>query len=207
MSDLVLVRHGETVGQSSIRLYGSTNVELSGLGRSQMVCVRDALHHIPFKSVVTSPLCRAYESAEIIIGGNGNQPRVVSEFREIDFGNWEGMTFEEIARNDPEGFAMYQKNAPLSIFPGGESKKHFFERIQLSASTLFPSLEPPVLAVLHKGVIKVILSTLLNIPLEEGLKLPVELGSIHYLERLPSVWRLTCSNETAHLGQHRIENS
>jgi broad specificity phosphatase PhoE len=66
LSRLILVRHGETAGQSSIRYYGVTDVPLSELGRDQ---ARQARLRIPgetFETVWASSLCRAWESAQII---------------------------------------------------------------------------------------------------------------------------------------------
>ncbi|MGH7863814.1 MAG: histidine phosphatase family protein, partial [Candidatus Binataceae bacterium] len=93
-SKLVLVRHGETVGESSIRYHGRTDVPLSDLGRRQMRAVRAALAGVSAPSgyarVFTTPLSRARESAQIVAGHD----RVVAieQFREVDFGLFEGLT-------------------------------------------------------------------------------------------------------------------
>ena len=66
LTRLILVRHGETAGQSSIRYYGATDVPLSDLGRTQ---AREARNRIPgetFDAVWASSLSRAWESAQII---------------------------------------------------------------------------------------------------------------------------------------------
>src|SRR5712692_2977005 len=95
---LILVRHGETEGQSSVRYYGRTDVVLSELGRAQMRAVRVALnraHGAPrFARVFSSPLRRALEGARLIAG---DRPIVtIDEFIEVDFGLFESLTAEEI---------------------------------------------------------------------------------------------------------------
>ena len=73
MVTLALVRHGETVGNSSVRYHGRTDVELSDLGRAADAC-RSALaeyssERFPARPIVASPLRRAAEGASIIAGG------------------------------------------------------------------------------------------------------------------------------------------
>src|SRR5947209_18699476 len=98
-SRLVLVRHGETVGNSSIRYYGRTDIELAELGRAQMRAAARALSEqfrcAQFGQVFASPLCRAHESARII-AGDAAEVIAIEEFREVDFGNFEGLTAGEI---------------------------------------------------------------------------------------------------------------
>ena len=65
-AELWLVRHGETVGGSSTRLYGSTDLALSDVGRRQMECVRAAVADVVFDRVITSPLQRSREAAAIV---------------------------------------------------------------------------------------------------------------------------------------------
>src|ERR1700730_7568103 len=97
---LVLVRHGETVGNSSIRYHGRTDVALSDLGRRQMraarqwLAARDGARGLA--PVFTSPLVRAAESARII-AGDDTAAFVIEDFVEVDFGLFEGLTAEEIA--------------------------------------------------------------------------------------------------------------
>ena len=84
---LVLVRHGETVGDSSVRFHGSNDVELSAEGRVLMHEVARALRGEVFDLVLASPLRRSWEAASIIVGGA--PVRLEHDFREIHFGRWE----------------------------------------------------------------------------------------------------------------------
>src|SRR5690349_823755 len=91
---LVLVRHGETVGQSSIRYYGSTDIALNDAGLDQMRWVRALLARERFDAVYTSKLQRTVQAARII--APDLPARAVEGFNEICFGAWEGLTREEI---------------------------------------------------------------------------------------------------------------
>src|SRR5689334_19494103 len=87
---LILVRHGETEGQSSIRYYGRTDTPLSDEGRAQMRAAARALEREVFGRVFASNLCRATEGARII-AGDGAPVVAIEEFAEIDFGRFEGL--------------------------------------------------------------------------------------------------------------------
>lgn len=207
MADLILVRHGETVGESSIRLYGRTDIELSDLGRDQMRRAGDALAHIDFRSVFVSPLARSAESARIILAGRGPAPVVVPEFAEIDFGDWEGWSLAEAEARDPEAFKARRVEGANFRFPGGESKLEFFSRCSDAANRLFSAAPAPALAVIHKGVIKGALAGLLDVTVHDMNDHPIELGSFHRLEKSGHSWRLLSTNETAHLGDLRLPGS
>lgn len=199
MTRLILVRHGETVGNSVLRLYGRTDVELSEVGRRQMRRVGEALREETFDAVVVSPLRRSQEAASIVAGDRPT-PIVVHAFSEIDFGRWEGLTADEVARCDPGGHAAWRGGDASFRFPEGESRSEFHERVAAAVPEVFGSASGDVLAVLHKGVIKVVMAALLEMPLTDALRMPVHLGSIHRLRRAGDRWTVESRNEVLHLG-------
>lgn len=207
-NDLYIVRHGETTGISSERLYGSTDIDLSDLGREQMRRVGDRLQGITFAQAFASPLSRSRESVEIILSGRGPEIEIIEGFREISFGRWEGWTFEEAAERDPENHAEWKKGSLDFRFPEGDHKQDFFNRKAATARDIFTDCQLPALAVLHKGVIKGVLAALLKITLDEVSPMFVELGSIHRLRRAAdSSWTLLGTNEADHLGSAHIPSS
>ena len=206
MPRIVLIRHGETAGQSSIRLWGATDVPLNDIGQRQMRNAGRALVGERFDQVIASPLSRSNDGARLVLEEAGlatDTIRPVEAFREIDFGNWEGWTWAEVEARDPEHHARWKTAGREFQFPGGESRAGFEERV---ASRVLEVFEHPLragatdlLGVLHKGVIKIVISRLLALDFEQYRTLPVDLGSIHRLEGKPGAWRLVSSNETAHL--------
>jgi len=207
MSQIVLLRHGETAGQSSVRLFGSTDIPLSDIGRRQMERAKPVLAGIEFKTVITSPLARSRESAVIVHDGSWPEPTVVDDFTEIDFGEWEGLTYREIEERDPERYALLKTEGALARFPGGDGKAEFFSRVAGAARRVFERIEMPALAVLHKGVIRGVMAGLLGADTAELSGNSIELGSIHRLEKNGDGWIVTSANEISHLGELRIEHS
>jgi broad specificity phosphatase PhoE len=184
LTRLILVRHGETLGQSSIRYYGATDVPLSEVGRAQ---AREARGHIPgeaFEAVWASSLCRAWQSAQII--APHQRVRLEWNFREIHFGRWEGLTRQEIEQVDPALYADWQAEKPGFEFPEGESRADFRRRIERGLSHLRASETPSVLVVAHKGVIRTLLELVTDQTLEAGM--PQLGGVIHTSRNAAGIW-------------------
>ncbi len=155
---LILVRHGETDGESSIRFHGATDVALSESGRRQMQLASRRIGPDTFDTVVASPLRRSWASAWI--AGRGAQVDLMPEFREVDFGRWEGLTLEEIEGRDPVAFADWQSGADGFEYPGGESRADFHARVSAGLAKLLAGPARTALVVVHKGVIRAIAAEL-----------------------------------------------
>jgi broad specificity phosphatase PhoE len=174
---LVLMRHGETVGNSKQRFHGSNDVALSDEGRGQVRATGLQLRREPLDLIVSSPLARAWESARLL--ARGASIRLDRDLREIDFGRWEGLTKEEIQQADPQNYEAWQARGPAFDFPGGEPRDAFVERVLGSLARIQTSGAANVLVVAHKGIVKTIARQLLGQPLEHE----PELGSLVWLTR------------------------
>ncbi len=163
---VVLLRHGDTVGESRTRFHGSNDVALSDEGRAQIRTAAHALRREVFDLAIASPLRRAWESAVIATGGA--PVRLEPDFCEIDFGRWEGMTAEEIEASDPVLYRDWQAKLPGFEFPAGELRAAFRERVLRGYARLAEGGAASALVVAHKGVIRTIAEHLLGGPLEEG---------------------------------------
>jgi broad specificity phosphatase PhoE len=155
---LVLVRHGETDGNSSERLIGSGDPVLSPLGREQMLRARGRLVGQVVDLVVASPARRAFQSAAVLTGGA--PVRLEPDFREIHFGRWEGRSLREIEAGDPALFQRWRDLDPDFEYPGGELRAAFRARVQRGLARLLHSGASGVLVVGHKGVIREIVQGL-----------------------------------------------
>ena len=200
---LVLVRHGETDGDSSIRYHGITDVQLSALGRRQIGAVRTALSGrfaTPPALVFASPLRRALESARLLADG-AREVTSVEEFREIHFGLFEGLTADEIRDRYPDEYRRWlrERGAPDFTFPAGENRRDFTARVErglertLHLSDRDAALGGWILLVAHRGVIRTIVSRL------TGAEPSVELASIQILHR-ESAWRAAHLDLVDHLA-------
>ena len=133
---LILVRHGETEGESSIRYHGRTDVALSELGRAQMrltgraIETRHGAKH--FARVFSSPLVRASEGARIVAGDSA--PHVtIDEFAEVHFGLFEGLTADEIR-------ARYRRIRRPGVPPAWVNRIYVLSRVTLGADVAVTSV-------------------------------------------------------------------
>jgi broad specificity phosphatase PhoE len=213
---LVLVRHGETVGNSSIRYHGRTDVALSELGRRQMRAARQWLAARDgargFAPVFTSPLVRAAESARIIAGDDA-AALVIEDFVEVDFGLFEGLTAEEIAERYPEEFRRWNSDrlAVDFVYPEGESRAAFVARVARGTARMLALWHDDrcrgragasALLVAHRGVIRAVVRQMTGV-----FEPRIDLGSIHIVEQEPggadlraARWRPVALDVTAHLS-------
>ncbi len=160
----LLVRHAEADRAFRGRCYGSLDVELSAGGRRQAGELAAALAETPFAAAYSSPLSRALETAAAIAAGRGLEPAVDQRLREIDFGELEGLSYDEIRTARPELYRKWME-APASVrFPGGESFADLRSRV-LAAVGSIRQRHPgeAVVVVAHGGVVRVVLADVLGL--------------------------------------------
>ena len=97
MTTLLLARHGETDWNRELRIQGSSDIELNGLGRRQAQALAQELTDVDLDAVYASDLARARQTAEAVAATHGLEVRFDPRLRERSFGSWEGLTREDIA--------------------------------------------------------------------------------------------------------------
>jgi broad specificity phosphatase PhoE len=187
-----LVRHGETVGESSVRYHGSNDVPLSASGRAQIRALAPWLRGVPFARIVHSSLIRAAESAAILAEQCSLSPALLhadERLREISFGACEGMTADQIAAAFPE---FWQQHAAglADGFPGGEPRSRFAARIAAAIGEWAAAdWSDDLLVVAHRGTVRHALPALLGPGVGESPEFGVALGSLTVL-RHDGGWQL-----------------
>lgn len=185
VTTLYLIRHGETEGAEVRRHKGSIDVPLSQEGIKQMEktasFMKDSIKAMA--AVYTSDLIRAIKSAEVIAGDFGISPIVVSGLRERSFGLWEGMSFDEIKEKYPDAFGSWAKD-PLRFSPmGGESTIEVKERVMPAFHEILKRHGGDTISIVsHGGVNRVILCSLLGMPLENIFRIEQDYGALNIIE-------------------------
>ncbi len=200
MARLLLVRHGITEFNSARRFAGYSDVELSAAGYRQVERLRDRLVDDKIDAVYSSDLRRALVTAEVISSGHKVDIVACPELREVNYGNVEGLTFEEISRLYPE-VAESIANFSLRLeFPDGESFEGFIERTSKFLDKLkrhTPS--QTILIVAHGGPLRVLICRLLGIDLEHWRQFRLDNASLSIVETYPQRAIVSLLNDTAHL--------
>jgi broad specificity phosphatase PhoE len=155
-----LARHGETDDNiPPLRFQGFRDTPLNDTGRRQAheLAEKIAAEPDPIRSLWSSDLSRARETAEIVGARIGLSPRLDARLREANRGQWEGHLFPEIERSDPERYAEWMHPGPDWRFPGGESLQEQQDRVLASLNDIEAAGELPALVVCHGGSIRVVL--------------------------------------------------
>lgn len=160
---IFLVRHGATTLTAEDRFAGSSNVTLSEEGRRQVASLARRLESEELHAVYCSPLDRTVETAGILAAPHGLEPTRESGLREIDYGHWESLRRSEIEAKYADEYAAWQED-PFTIAPrGGESGVNVLNRaLPVMRSIVEDNRHKNVLVVAHKGVNRILISSLLG---------------------------------------------
>ena len=200
MSNLFLVRHGNTKLNSAERFWGQTDVELSEEGTRQAEQLRDRLATEKIDVIYTSNLKRASVTAEIIASRQQANIITCDELREINFGKFEGLKFEEINERYPESIELWT-NWDLSIkFPDGESVEELNNRVSKFLKRLEKHTEEEtILIVAHSAPLRLLICHLLKIGPQHWRQLRLELASLSIMQTYPQGAILNRLNDVSHL--------
>jgi alpha-ribazole phosphatase len=150
MSELWLVRHGQTDWNLAGRYQGQADVPLNETGLAQARALADSLTGTVFKALYCSDLARARQTAEILGERLGLAPRIDARLREIDQGEWEGLAFSEIVSHYANVMDARSQDPVNQRAPGGESVAEVAARVGEAAGDIARRHpQGPVLIVLH----------------------------------------------------------
>lgn len=152
MTTIYLVRHGATEWNDTKRAQGQADIELNEAGLVQARKAATDLAHIELVAVYSSDLKRAAETARAIAEAQGLEVVTDKDLREIDQGDWEGLTVDEIARRWPE---MWGAARHYTTRPGGESPQQVRTRALAALERILKANpEGNVVVVSHGGTIR-----------------------------------------------------
>ncbi|HZB91713.1 MAG TPA: histidine phosphatase family protein [Stellaceae bacterium] len=203
MTKLILTRHGHVEGISPERFRGRTDVPLTELGRAQAAAVaaRIAAGWTP-RRVYTSPMSRCVATGTAIAAACAVERQTLDDLNDLDYGEWQWRTREEVAAAAPELLKLWESAPHLLRFPEGDSLQDLVAR---SADALrfvlarHPGAGEAVVLVGHDSVNRALLLQLLDQPLSAYWRLaqtPCALNEIDIIDGRVRVLRV---NDTSHL--------
>lgn len=162
---LIFVRHGATEWNVAGRYQGQTDVPLSEKGRAQAAAVGKRFESIPVDVVYSSPLQRAYDTARAIAEPKGLPIHKVEGIKELDFGEWDGLTKEELEEKFGEAFIRYRIE-PFHYPMSGEgtlnrAKLRVGEALE-EIKEKYRHTDKTVVVVAHGGILKLAVFYLLD---------------------------------------------
>jgi broad specificity phosphatase PhoE len=164
---LILVRHGQSVGNAQQFMQGQMDTPLTDLGREQAKALAKRLKGYGISAIYTSDLSRAYETAQIVGEELGIEPVPDPRLREIDLGGWSGLTRAEVIARYPEEWKRWEEGKDIE-HAGGESFSQFWERVREVLNEIIDRHRgETVLIVAHGGVTRIVASKVLGLGFRE----------------------------------------
>ncbi len=172
---IVFIRHGETAWNREFRFQGQRDIPMNELGRRQAARNGRAVAGILREGqwqLVASPLGRALETMRIVLEAAGESGRSFATeacLMEANYGDWEGLTLDDIVERFPEGARARDADKWGYAPPNGESYKMVSERV----SAWLGTLTAPTFVVAHGGILRALLYLLAGLSAHEAPHLDV----------------------------------
>ena len=184
-SVLILIRHGETLWNTQLRMQGSLDSDLTPKGESQIKSLGEWMKEVPFDYLYCSDSGRARKTAEAISKYTGHKLNFDKRLREKNLGIFEGLTSEEARERYPETFQLFKTAGANYVIDQGESTQQLLDSA-LEAIEGIRIRHPKKVAVLvtHGGVVRVLMKHVLGVPLDAPTQFMISNTGIFRL-----VWR------------------
>lgn len=202
MTKVIFIRHGQTEWNVTGRYQGQSDVKLTEEGKTQAEKLADNFPVAKVDAIYASDLCRAMVTAETIADKFGLKVQAEPAFRELSFGDWEGLTYQQIVDKWEEAMANFLQHPDILEIPGGESFPAVQQRAMKRLNELIEKHEgQTIVVVAHGAVLRTMLTAALHMPLQY-------LWSIRQFNTAVNIVRYDSDanptvellNSTAHLG-------
>lgn len=202
MTRVILVRHGQTVWNKEAKYQGHTDVALSEDGFEQACKVAARLAKENIAAVYASDLSRALRTAEVIAARHGLPVHSMRELREIKFGEWEGLKYDDISAKWPELMEKLFTHPDEMEIPGGET----FQELKVRATKAIEELvarhkDETIAVVSHGGTIRTILCAALNIHLNYVWNIRQDNTAVNIIDYFDHRILVGLVNDTHHLDK------
>jgi len=202
LTKVIFIRHGQTEWNVTGRYQGQSDVKLTEEGKKQAEKLADNFPVAKVDAIYASDLCRAMVTAETIAKKFGLKVQAEPAFRELSFGDWEGLTYQQIVENWEEAMANFLQHPDIMEIPGGESFPAVQQRAMKRLNELIEKHDgQTIVVVAHGAVLRTMLTAALHMPLQY-------LWSIRQFNTAVNIVRYDADanptvellNSTAHLG-------
>ncbi len=198
---ILLIRHGETEWNATGRWQGMADVPLNSTGQMQAVSLAEYLKERPISAVYSSDLQRALHTAQLIAARHNLSVVTDARLRELNLGDLQGLTLEEIIERYPEQAHIMKKNYMQFVAPNGESRVMLQNRAYAAYLDIVSKKHRDEVAVIsHGGTIRSLLLKLFEGHHEAGHS-PLSNTSVTIIETDGVTHTLAGTASTDHLGE------
>jgi len=163
MTEIILVRHGETEWNIKEIFRGRIDIELNDTGTKQAELLAEYLSQVVIEAIYSSPLKRALKTAEVIASYHNLNVEIAPGLIDFDYGEWQGLPHQEVKNKYKELYAEWIKNPHRVKMPGGESLDDVRKRAISVVDSIVSQYEGTIALVSHRVVNKVLICALLGL--------------------------------------------
>jgi alpha-ribazole phosphatase len=197
---LFLVRHGQTDWNLAQRFQGYSDVPLNGVGRQQAVALKNRLSGQIIDCIYSSDLQRASETARVISNGK-IEMRIDSRLREMNFGLWEGLTYNEVKEKYTDALSVWESDLYQNSPMDGETLEQLARRVQSMLNDLCEKhVDQTVLVVAHGGVLQTLVCLALNLSPAMYWQFGISPASLSEVSFYPAGAIVNLLNDSSYLG-------
>ena len=199
MAEIILARHGETEWNVANVFRGQIDIDLSETGAKQAKLLAQYLSTSAIEAVYSSPLKRAYKTAEIIARPHKLKVNADPDLIDFDFGQWQGLSHEEVKEKYEDLYTRWITRPEQVSMPGGESLEDVAMRVVRFKNKIIASHHGTILIIGHRVVNKVMLCTMLGLDNSHFWKIRQDTCGISILTHQDEQFILTRHNDTSFL--------
>jgi broad specificity phosphatase PhoE len=202
MTEIILVRHGETEWNVSETFRGRADVDLNETGMRQAELLGKYLSEEKIDLIYTSPLKRAVKTAEAIAKFQKIEVKTVENLIDFNYGEWQGLTLEEVIERDDVLYQDWLDTPEQMRIPGGETLADVLNRaMPFVVNSVMRCREGKIALVSHRVVLKVIICALLKLDNAHFWDIKMDNGAITRFLYDGDHAVLTSHNDISHLRE------
>lgn len=200
MRGVILVRHGETEWNRLGKFRGHADIPLNATGLEQARRVAERLARVRVNAIFTGSLTRTMMTSREIAAHHSLTPIVEEGLMDLDYGDWEGKTVEEIKQQDSPLYREWLTQPDRVRIPRGETLKALRQRAIETLERLTPHhSDDLVVFVSHDMVGRILVCAVLGLPNDAIWRFAQDNASLTNFERAGDHFILRTMNDTAHL--------
>lgn len=192
---LLLIRHAEVEARYQRVFGGRIDMDLSPRGHTQAAALAECLRHRPLDAIYASPMKRVQQTLAPLLNNGMPAPIVLDDLREVDFGDWTGLSWDDVRERFHVSAFEWLSKLSCGGIANAECCEDFRFRVEPCVSEIIQAHPAQEVAIVcHGGVIRMILSVLLGMPLTNMAAFQIEYASITQVALLPHTAELQLLN-------------
>ena len=197
-----IVRHGRTALNAGMTFRGHLDVPLDDVGLDQAQRTGRLLAEMPIRTIYTSPLQRAVQTADAIAAQQAAGVEVAVHHGLIDlcYGRWEGKTHQQVRQEFPDAYRMWQSQPHKAVIPGGETLAAVRARSWAACQEVLGRDTGAIIALVsHRVVNKLLLASVLGLTEADFWKIQQDTCCVNLVQNAGGAFTVLKMNHSAHI--------